>query len=135
MTNWWRPGATWPTVCSPLLTSIGEGIVPDPGELQKDDLALLAEIEKGFDTVGTELDAVKLRAALNEAMRLASEVNKYLDTTAPLAHDQDRQTGGRPLHLCGHESHRFAQDIVLSLPAFQLGSAQQVPGLRQSVVR
>ena len=60
-----------------------EGVVPDPGELQKEDKELLAEIEKGFETVGAELDAVRLRSALGEAMRLASEVNKYLDTTAP----------------------------------------------------
>ncbi len=29
------------------------------------------------------LDGVRLRAALNEALRLASEVNKYLDQSAP----------------------------------------------------
>jgi methionyl-tRNA synthetase len=33
--------------------------------------------------VGEQLDAVHLRAALGEAMRLATEVNKYLDTHAP----------------------------------------------------
>ena len=33
--------------------------------------------------MGDLLNAVKLRAALGEAMRLASEVNKYLDTAAP----------------------------------------------------
>jgi methionyl-tRNA synthetase len=33
--------------------------------------------------VGKELEAVHLRAALQEAMRLSSEVNKYLDVCAP----------------------------------------------------
>ena len=47
------------------------------------DLELLAAIEAGFQSVGKELEAVHLRAALQEAIRLASEVNKYLDTSAP----------------------------------------------------
>jgi methionyl-tRNA synthetase len=47
------------------------------------DAALLTKIEGGFETVGRLLDAVKLRAALGEAIRLASEVNAYLDTQAP----------------------------------------------------
>jgi methionyl-tRNA synthetase len=46
-------------------------------------LSLLTVIEAGFDSVGKELDAVHLRAAVGEAMRLATEVNKYLDTSAP----------------------------------------------------
>ena len=95
--------ATWGNLANRVLSFAykhWEGIVPDPGELQKDDLALLAEIEKGFDTVGTELDAVKLRAALNEAMRLASEVNKYLDTTAPwLTIKTDKQAAGRSIYV------------------------------------
>jgi methionyl-tRNA synthetase len=40
-------------------------------------------VEDGFETVGQELEAVRLRSALGEAMRLASEVNKYLDQIAP----------------------------------------------------
>ena len=95
--------ATWGNLANRVLSFAykhWEGIVPDPGELQKDDLALLAEIEKGFDTVGAELDAVKLRAALNEAMRLASEVNKYLDTTAPwLTIKTDKQAAGRSIYV------------------------------------
>ena len=43
----------------------------------------MAAIEAGFQSVGKELEAVHLRAALQEAIRLASEVNKYLDTSAP----------------------------------------------------
>jgi methionyl-tRNA synthetase len=60
-----------------------EGVVPDPGELRPVDIALLATIEAGFESVGRELDAVHLRASLQEAMRLSTEVNKYLDACAP----------------------------------------------------
>jgi methionyl-tRNA synthetase len=40
-------------------------------------------IENGFASVGALLEAVKLRAALGEAMKLATVVNQYLDQTAP----------------------------------------------------
>ena len=51
--------------------------------LRPQDLELLRTVESGFGSVGTHLEAVKLRAALGEAIRLASEVNAYLDTQAP----------------------------------------------------
>lgn len=56
-----------------------EGVVPDPGTLRPMDEALIAAIEAGFVSVGERLEAVKLRDALAEAMRLATEVNVYLD--------------------------------------------------------
>jgi methionyl-tRNA synthetase len=40
-------------------------------------------VDSGFQTIGGHLEAVRLRAALSEALRLASEVNKYLDTASP----------------------------------------------------
>ena len=42
----------------------------DPAELDRH--AILAAVEAGFDSVGAELDKVHLRAALQEAMRLAA---------------------------------------------------------------
>lgn len=51
--------------------------------LRPDDLTLLATIENGFKTVGAELDAVRLRSAISEAMKLATVVNQYLDVNAP----------------------------------------------------
>ena len=78
--------ATWGNLANRVLSFAykhWDGIVPDPGELRPLDQEILAAVEAGFDTVGAYLDAVQLRAALAEAIRLASEVNKYLDTTAP----------------------------------------------------
>ncbi len=56
-----------------------EGKVPDPGDLESADKELLQAVEGGFETVGAHLEAVQLRAALQEVMRLAREVNGYLD--------------------------------------------------------
>jgi methionyl-tRNA synthetase len=78
--------ATWGNLANRVLSFTykhWEGKVPDPGELTALDRDLLTEIEDGFKTVSDEYDAVHLRAALAETMRLASEVNKYLDQTAP----------------------------------------------------
>lgn len=78
--------ATWGNLANRVLAFTyrhWEGVIPDPGELRETDLDLLQTIKAGFGTVGDKLEKVQLRAALAEAMALASEVNKYLDTHAP----------------------------------------------------
>lgn len=78
--------ATWGNLAHRVLSFTykhWDGVVPEPGKLTAIDKDLLAAIEQGFDTVGKELEAVHLRGALTEAMRLATEVNKYLDQTSP----------------------------------------------------
>lgn len=56
-----------------------DGVVPDPGQLRPMDEEIITTVEAGFDTVGQRLEAVKLRDALSETMRLADAVNGYLD--------------------------------------------------------
>ena len=56
-----------------------DGSVPDPGDLGPQDQELLQQVEAGFEAVGAHIEAVQLRAALQESMRLAREVNGYLD--------------------------------------------------------
>ncbi len=78
--------ATWGNLANRVLSFAykhWEGHVPDPGELRAVDKEILAKVEAGFQRVGERLEKVQLRAALQEAMRLASEVNKYLDATGP----------------------------------------------------
>ncbi len=78
--------ATWGNLANRVLSFAykhWEGVVPDPGELRPADREILATVESGFQSVGNHLESVNLRAALGEAIRLASEVNKYLDTSAP----------------------------------------------------
>jgi methionyl-tRNA synthetase len=55
------------------------GEVPSPSELRAKDRELLEAVEGGFKRIGREIEAVHLRAGLQEAMRLAREVNGYLD--------------------------------------------------------
>jgi methionyl-tRNA synthetase len=80
--------ATWGNLANRVLSFCykhWDGQVPsvDVSTLRPADLELLATIDGGFESVGALLDGVKLRAALGEAMHLASTVNQYLDTLAP----------------------------------------------------
>jgi methionyl-tRNA synthetase len=80
--------ATWGNLANRVLSFCykhWEGHVPDvdPSSLRPVDLDLLSVIEKGFTLVGTEYEAVRLRSALGEEMKLATAVNQYLDINAP----------------------------------------------------
>ena len=95
--------ATWGNLANRVLSFTYKnfgGQVPEPGELTPLDEALLQTVEGGFETVAREMEAVHLRAALGEAMRLASEVNRYLDQTAPwTAFKTDRQAAARAVYV------------------------------------
>jgi methionyl-tRNA synthetase len=55
--------------------------VPEPGALETADAAILDQIIHGFATIGELIEAVKLRAALRQAMGLVRAVNGYLSHT------------------------------------------------------
>lgn len=94
--------ATWGNLVNRVLSFTHkhwQGVVPEPGTLTELDTALLKTIEDGFETVAGEYNAVHLRAALSETMRLAAEVNKYLDQTAPWALVKtDKGAAGRAIY-------------------------------------
>ncbi len=80
--------ATWGNLANRVLSFAfkhWDGHVP-PVEvtmLRPADLSLLAVIDDGFNTVSGYYETVKIREALREALRLATEVNRYLDIHAP----------------------------------------------------
>lgn len=61
------------------------GKTPAPGPLGGAEKELLARTQAAFGTVAAHLDAVHLRAALAEALRLASALNRYLEAQTPWA--------------------------------------------------
>lgn len=80
--------ATWGNLANRVLSFCykhWDGRTPDVdlSALRGTDRELLAVIEDGFNTVGAELEAARLRSALGEAMKLATAVNVYLDVNAP----------------------------------------------------
>ncbi len=79
--------ANWGNLVNRTLTNAQRnfGAVPEPGELTAADSALLAGVGAGFDTVGDFIEQGRFRAALGEAMRLATTVNQYVSDQAPWA--------------------------------------------------
>ena len=57
--------------------------IPEPGELRPEDNELIAKADAALDAVAASLKAVRLREALNGAMGLARNANKYIDIQAP----------------------------------------------------
>ena len=59
------------------------GVVPEPGSLAPEDEAMLERARATFETVGEQIEAVRLRDGLLSVMALASALNRYLDEAAP----------------------------------------------------
>jgi len=92
--------ATWGNLVNRTLQSAHKnfGAVPEPGTLRDADQALLAEVERGFETVGSLIEAARFKSALQEAMRLAGVGNQYVADQAPWAHlETDRERAGTVL--------------------------------------
>ena len=93
--------ATWGNLVNRVLAFTHknwDGKIPEPGELRPEDQAILEVIKEGFEKAGDLYKRVKLRAALTETMRLAGEVNKYLDEKAPWFEiKEDQEAAGKTL--------------------------------------
>jgi methionyl-tRNA synthetase len=94
--------ANWGNLVNRTLTSAHRnfGAVPKPGSLQDADRTLLGSVESGFETVGGLIEAARFKAALAEAMRLASLVNQYTNAQEPWAAIKtDRERAGTVLYV------------------------------------
>lgn len=80
--------ATWGNLANRMLSFAyknWDGVVPiiDETNLRDVDKALLKLVEEGFVNIEKEYNSVHLRNALSECMKLATEVNRYIDANAP----------------------------------------------------
>jgi methionyl-tRNA synthetase len=95
--------ATWGNLVNRVISFAHrhwEGHVPQPGELDERDQALLDTIAAGFTTVGDLYGRAEFRSALRETMALAREVNRYLDETAPwFAVKTDKERAGTSVYI------------------------------------
>lgn len=57
--------------------------MPSPGALDARDEAILARASETLDAVAGHIEAVRLKAALGDAMAMAQEANAYLNETEP----------------------------------------------------
>ena len=111
-----------------------DGAVPHPGEMEAKDGALLEEIRGGFGSVGALYEAVRLKAALQEARRLSQRVNQYLNEKEPWRTVQtDPQTAATTVYatlqaidwlkllwapILPHSSERLHQYLGYTEPLF-----------------
>src|SRR3954452_17361266 len=82
-----------------IATSFGE--IPGPGPLEPVDEAVLEVVQSGFGTVGDLVGRQRLRSAIAEAMRVVSEVNRYLTATEPykMKDESQRERLATVLHV------------------------------------
>ena len=77
-----------------------DGRVPQPGDLDDLDRDILARTEAGFQSVAELIEAVRLKAALEEAMSIARSANVYLDNKAPWFQiKQDREAAATTVYV------------------------------------
>ena len=94
--------ANWGNLVNRTLTNAHRhfGRVPERGAATDDDDAVLRDVEAGFGTVGDLIEKARFRAALAEAMRLASRVNQYVSDQEPWALVKaDRDRAATVLHV------------------------------------
>ena len=117
--------ATWGNLVNRTLQSAYKnfGDAPEPGPLTNADDALLAEIENGFESVGSSIEASRFKAALQEAMRLAGLGNQYVAEQAPWAQlETDRERAGTILYV----ALRAIDNLKILLTPFLPFSSQRL---------
>jgi methionyl-tRNA synthetase len=109
-------------VATLLFKNFGEIPAVEDGSLRQIDTDLLAETEKGFTTVGDLIEQHHQKAALNEAMRIVGEINKYISATEPWKLKEDRVRLAAVLNTAAQAVY----DADLLLAPFLPHSAQKV---------
>ena len=95
--------ATYGNLVHRVLTMIArnfEGRVPEAGALEDGDVELLDRASRTVDEAGQAIEACRFRAALQAAMALARDANRYLERQAPWqAVRTDRPKAARTLSV------------------------------------
>jgi methionyl-tRNA synthetase len=117
--------ANWGNLVNRTLQSAYKhfGRVPEPTAFTEDDRAVIDAVEGGFERVGSQIEQARFRAAVSEAMHLATRVNQYLSEQAPWsAMETDRERAGTILHV----ALRCIDDLKLMFSPFLPHSSQEL---------
>ena len=106
------------------LISRSFGEIPPAVALTVEDDALLATVERAFDTVGDLIGRNRMRLAVGEAMRAVAEVNKYVSDSEPwnLKGEDQRDRLATVLHVAA----QCVGDLNLILSPFLPFAANEV---------
>ena len=106
--DFWRKNndellATWGNLAHRVLTFTYRNFdqkVPEPGELDDEDRAILQKVEAAFEPVGELIGTASFKAALGEVMGVAHEANRYLDEKEPWkVIKEDRQAAATTMYV------------------------------------
>ena len=118
--------ATWGNLVNRSISMAAKNIghIPEAGELTDADRAVLDASKAAFATVGERLNRAQFKAALQEAMRVVAEANKYFSEQAPwkLKGDDERDRLATILNVTA----QAVADCNLLLSPFLPHSANQV---------
>ena len=121
--------AGWGNLVNRTATMIHKrfGQIPEPGEPEAIDIALLDSIEAGFSEVGDLIARHRQKAALAEAMRLVGEANKYIADTEPFKlKGEEGDPARRRLSTILHTLAQVVVDLNLMLSPFLPHAANDV---------
>ncbi|MGW1345777.1 methionine--tRNA ligase [Kribbella sp. NPDC002412] len=115
--------STWGNLVNRTASMIAKnfGAIPAAGDLAPADRALLAASKEAFGAVGDHLRHQRLKLAIGEAMRNATEANQYLSQQAPWK-ESDPERKGTILHVAA----QVVADSNRLLAPFLPHSAQRV---------
>src|SRR5215472_1226917 len=83
-----------------FLQSRFEGVVPQPQAPRDADREILAEVKRGFEQVGRNIELCHFKDGLNAAMAVARAANRYLDEQAPWKQIKvDREAAGTTMYV------------------------------------
>ena len=112
-----------------FLQSKFEGVVPQPQALRNADHEVLAEVKRGFEQVGHNIESCHFKDGLNAAM--AGAVQPIATWTSRLHGSKSKRiVRQRNNHLCHAPSHQWATYTVQSIPALLIAKAAWPSRLR-----
>ena len=118
--------AGWGNLVSRTATLIAKnfGEIPEATDLTDDDRSLLDRVERGFTTVGEAIAHHRQRQAITEAMRVVSEVNRYVSDNEPwkLKAPEQRERLATVLHVAA----QAVSDCNVMLSPFMPHAANRV---------
>jgi methionyl-tRNA synthetase len=117
--------AAWGNLVNRMVsfTAKNVGSIPAAGELTEVDRTMLAATKNAFPVIGADLERSRMKAALNEAMRVVGEANKYLSDEAPW---KLRETDPERMRTISHVALQVIDDAKTFLAPFLPNSSQQV---------
>ncbi len=94
-----------------------DGQVPQAGELDDEDKAMLAAIPAGLDAIAESLEIFRFRQALERFIDLGRQANVYFDSKAPwTTRKTDIERTGTTLYVCCQIVHALCHAMAPFMP-------------------